>query len=197
MPAKKVKCNLCLKDVYSNAMGAHLLSKAHCGDLRTEENMAAITKKLTSVENGFGKTSPPLFVLGKHSYHICLHCDKMYIAGNDTNTLHYIQNHYKEHTECLDSLKGDLQKFINGNKSKYTIVSEETDALRKKVEDLEKLVKKFREENELQESMIEDMQGDYDKQRKFIKDAFGRCEIDDMIHCLEDKQAGGFGVFDL
>lgn len=195
MPAKKVKCNLCLKDVYSNAMGAHLLSKAHSADLRTEQNMVAITKKLASVNDGFGKALPPLFVLGKHSYHICLHCDKMYDA--DTNTSHYVVNHHREHKECLDSLKGDLEKFINGNKSMYTIVSEETDALKKENEDLKKLVKKFREENELQEETIEDMQSDYDKQRKFIKDAFGRCEIDDMIHCLEDKQAGGFGVFDL
>ena len=195
MPPHKVKCPICLEPVFSNWLGAHMLSKSHYSDIRTPKNLAHLSSYLSYMKgeanHGFvsGRGSPPVFKIKDNSYGICLHCDKIY--DTDASITH-IQQHYKDHPTCKDTLKDDLEKFINAKKPK-----EKAGTSNNEVEALKETIRKLREEIELNEETIDDLQNDYDKQRSFIKDAFGRCEIDDMIYCLEDKKANGFTFFDL
>ena len=199
MPACKVKCNLCNELVFSNVLGFHLLSKSHQSDIKTEDNMKRLTAYLSflngEANHGFkeGIGSPPLFKLGKHAYNLCLCCKKVFIApesdAHDIMTLEYITNHYKQHPKCKEALKADIEKFISGNKPKKVVEavnSAENEQLKKDMEKLKATISRLKDDLEMNETAVEQQADEIELYRAFIKKAFGRCEIHDMMNCLEE-----------
>ena len=204
MPACKVKCNLCNELVFSNVLGFHLLSKSHQSDIKTEDNMKRLTAYLSflngEANHGFkeGIGSPPLFKLGKHAYNICLCCKKAFIApeskAHDIMTLEYITNHYKQHPECKEVLKADIEKFISGNKPKKIVEavnSAENDELKKEIEKLKATVKRLKDDLVMNETSVDQLTEENEMYHSFIKKAFGRGEIHDLMSCLEDSIGNG------
>lgn len=211
MPTRKIKCNLCYEDVFSNGLGHHLLSKGHRNDIKTEDNMKRLTAYLSflngEANHGFkeGIGSPPLFKLGKHAYNLCLCCKKVFIApesdAHDIVTLEYITNHYKQHPECKEALKADIEKFISGNKPKkavgavnsaeMTTLKSENEQLKKDMEKLKATLKRVQNDLEMNETAVEQQTEEIELYCTFIKKAFGRCEIHDMMSCLEDSIGNG------
>jgi len=196
MPTHKIKCNLCYEEVFSNGLGHHLLSKGHRNDIKTEDNMKRLTAYLSflngEANHGFkeGIGSPPLFKLGKHAYNLCLCCKKAFIApeskAHDIITLEYIMNHYKQHPECKEALKADIEKFISGKKAVAVVNSAENEQLKKEHENLKATVKRMMGELEMNETAVEQQAEEIEMYRTFIKKAFGRCEIHDMMSCLDE-----------
>ena len=206
MPACKVKCNLCSELVFSNVLGFHLLSKNHHSDIKTEDNMKRLSAYHSflngEANHGFkdGIGTPPLFKLGKHAYNICLCCKKVFIAleskANDIITLEYITNHYKQHPECKEALKADIEKFISGKKPKkavgavnsaeMTTLKSENEQLKKDMEKLKATLKRVQGDLEMNETSVEQQTEEIELYCTFIKKAFGRCEIHDMMNCLEE-----------
>lgn len=152
-----------------------------------------------------GIGSPPLFKLGKHAFNICLCCKKAFIAleskANDIMTLEYITNHYKQHPECKEALKADIEKFISGKKPKkavgavnsaeMTALKSENEQLKKDMEKLKATLKRVQNDLEMNETAVEQQTEEIELYRTFIKKAFGRCEIHDMMSCLEDSIGNG------
>ena len=199
MPTHKIKCNLCYEQIFSNGLGHHLLSKGHRNDIKTEDNMKRLTAYLSflngEANHGFkeGIGSPPLFKLGKHAYNLCLCCKKVFIApesdAHDIMTLEYITNHYKQHPKCKEALKADIEKFISGNKPKKAVEavnSAENEQLKKEVEKLKATISRLKDDLEMNETAVEQQADEIEMYRTFIKKAFGRCEIHDMMSCLEE-----------
>jgi hypothetical protein len=211
MPACKVKCNLCNELVFSNVLGFHLLSKNHHSDIKTEDNMKRLTAYLSflngEANHGFkeGIGLPPLFKLGKHAYNICLCCKKAFIApeskAHDIMTLEYITNHYRQHPECKEALKTDIEKFISGKKPKkavgavnsaeMTALKSDNEQLKKDKENLKATVSRLKDDLEMNETAVEQQTEEIELYRAFIKKAFGRCEIHDMMSCLEEIVGDG------
>jgi glucose-6-phosphate isomerase len=200
MPACKVKCNLCNELVFSNVLGHHLLSKRHQSDIKTEDNMKRLTAYLSflngEANHGFkeGIGSPPLFKLGKHAYNLCLCCKKAFIApeskAHDIMTLEYITNHYKQHPECKQALKTDIEKFTS-KKAVGAVNSSENEQLKKEIENLKATVSRLKDDLEMNETAVEQQTEEIELYRAFIKKAFGRCEIHDMMSCLEEIVGDG------
>lgn len=199
MPTHKIKCNLCYEEIFSNGLGHHLLSKGHRNDIKTEDNMKRLTAYLSflngEANHGFkeGIGSPPLFKLGKHAYNLCLCCKKVFIApesdAHDIMTLEYITNHYKQHPKCKEALKADIEKFISGKKPKKIVEavnSAENEQLKKENEKLKATLKRVKDDLEMNETAVEQQAEEIELYRTFIKKAFGRCEIHDMIDCLDE-----------
>ena len=206
MPARKIKCNLCLEDVFSNGLGHHLLSKSHRNDLKTEDNMKRLSAYYSflsgEANHGFieGIGSPPLFKLGKHAYNLCLCCKKAFIAveskAHDIVTMEYITNHYKQHPECKEALKADLKNFISGSKPKnaeatvnsaeITSLKSENEQLKKELEKLKATLKRVQRDSEMYETSVEQLTEENELYHSFVKKAFGRGEIHDLVSCLED-----------
>ena len=206
MPTHKIKCNLCFEDVFSNGLGHHLLSKSHRNDLKTEDNMKRLSAYHSflsgEADHGFkdGIGNPPLFKLGKHAYNLCLCCKKAFISeeskAHDIMTLEYITNHYKQHPECKEALKADLEKFISGKKPKKAVAAvnsaetsalkSENDELKKEVEKLKATLKRVQNELAMNETSVEQLTEENDLYHSFVKKAFGRGEIHDLMSCLED-----------
>jgi len=206
MPACKVKCTLCCEQVFSNVLGFHLLSKNHYNDIKTEDNMKRLTAYQSflngEANHGFkeGIGAPPLFKLGKHAYNICLNCKKVFIAAesnaHDIMTLEYITNHYKQHPQCKEVLKADIGKFISGKKPKKavaavnsaetTALKSENDELKKEVEKLKATLKRVQGELAMNETSVEQLTEENELYHSFLKKAFGRGEIHDLMSCLED-----------
>jgi hypothetical protein len=149
-------------------------------------------------KDGIG--NPPLFKLGKHAYNICLNCKKVFIAAesnaHDIMTLEYITNHYKQHPQCKEVLKADIGKFISGKKPKKAVAAvnsaetsalrSENDELKKEVEKLKATLKRVQGELEMNETAVEQLTEENDLYHSFVKKAFGRGEIHDLMSCLED-----------
>ena len=200
MPTHKIKCNLCYAEVFSNGLGHHLLSKGHRNDIKTEDNMKRLTAYLSflngEANHGFkeGIGSPPLFKLGKHAYNLCLCCKKAFIApeskAHDIMTLEYITNHYKQHPECKQALKTDIEKFTS-KKAVGAVNSSENEQLKKEIENLKATVSRLQDDLEMNETAVEQQTEEIELYRAFIKKAFGRCEIHDMMNCLEEIVGDG------
>ena len=206
MPTHKIKCHLCYEEVFSNGLGHHLLSKGHRNDIKTEENMKRLTAYLSFLKgeanHGFkdGIGTPPLFKLGKHAYNLCLCCKKVFIApesdAHDIMTLEYITNHYRQHPECKEALKADIEKFISGKKAKKAVgavnsaemsaLKSENEQVKKDMEKLKATLKRVQGDLEMNETSVEQQAEEIELYRTFIKKAFGRCEIHDMMNCLEE-----------
>jgi hypothetical protein len=208
MPACKVKCNLCHELVFSNVLGFHLLSKNHHHDVKTADNMKRLSAYLSflngEANHGFkeGIGVPPLFKLGKHAYNICLCCKKAFVSehsqAHTITTLDYITSHYKQHPECKEALKADIEKFISGKKTKrvvnsaeMTTLKDENEQLKKELEKLKATLKRVKGDMEMYETSVEQLTGENELYHSFVKKAFGRGEIHDMMSCLQDRISNG------
>lgn len=205
MPASKVKCTLCCEQVFSNVLGFHLLSKHHYNDIKTEDNMKRLSAYLSFLNgeenHGFieGRGAPPLFKLGKHAYNICLNCKKVFISpeskAHDIMTMEYLTNHYKQHPQCKEALKADIEKFISGkapkkavaavNSAEMTALRSENEQLKKEIEKLKATVKRVQQDSEMYETSVEQLTEENELYHSFVKKAFGRGEIHDLVSCLE------------
>jgi hypothetical protein len=141
-----------------------------------------------------GIGSPPLFKLGKHAYNLCLCCKKAFIApeskAHDIMTLEYITNHYKQHPECKQALKTDIEKFTS-KRAVGAVNSSENEQLKKEIENLKATVSRLQDDLEMNETAVEQQTEEIELYRTFIKKAFGRCEIHDMMSCLEEIVGDG------